>query len=295
MIYLKSKRFLAGVLLLAMLTVSLSGCGASLKVARVAAKFGTALKEQPITSATAEISLGITSKTQGIPASSRFRSVVRSQVNWEDGRSYSDIEAATNFTGEPLSDSLQCYSAGGENETVRYVHADSTDLWLRVEDQLGVMSLDPALILMLLDSVSQDTTIEEKENPAGGSSHYLLKLNFEPAEIQKLLEKTGLPIPEEILNLDLQNVKMPVELELEEKTYLPLRLKMEIKGIDQKVIESAADLIGKKHSVQGLDLEVEEISLLITNFGYEPQDIPMLPKGAAENALDAGKLKQMKK
>ena len=65
----------------------------------------------------------------------------------------------------------------------------------------------------------------------------------------------------------------------------------ESEGDFEKAVEylrekGLAAVFGKGEEVGSLNIAVEELSLLITNFGYETQDIPMLPMGAAENALD---------
>lgn len=41
------------------------------------------------------------------------------------------------------------------------------------------------------------------------------------------------------------------------------------------------------------DIQMGDITLLLTNFGYGPQDVPMLPMGTAETALDMKKIREM--
>ena len=272
----------------------LTGCGASLKTARVATKFGNALQAQPITSATAEINCSITTSTQGIPADTRFHTVVRSRSDWEVNRSYSDIESTVTDRGKNVSYTMQVYSTGESGEQVRYVHLDQMDTWIRLENQLRPADVDPKLILRLLDQVSGETDMEVSDNTMGGGIHYILRLSFTAEEIRSFAESAGINIPLEFQDCDLKDVTIPVELEIEDKTFLPIRLQIRLKGMNDSMVQALARTFAKGGDVKNLDIDMDEISLLITNFSYESQEIPMLPKGAAENALDMKKVKEIK-
>ena len=286
------KKIFSGAAAVLMLSALLTGCGASLKTARVAAKFGAALKEQPVTSATAEISCGLRTSGLGISAESKFRTVVRSRTDWESGRSYSDIESTVTVLGSDLTQNMQCYTSGETGELVRYIHLDGLDTWVRLENQRRAIDIDPSVILLLLDKVSEDTTMEVKENQSG-SIYYVLGLTFTAEDIREFMETAGMNIPEEFADCDLKGVTIPIELELEDKTFLPVSLKIHLQGINQDLIRAMARAFAKGKEIEGIDVEMDEISLLITNFGYGPQDIPMLPKGAAEYALDMEKVKEL--
>lgn len=276
-------------------SVLLTGCGASMKTAKVAAKFGTAIQQQPITSATAEINCEVRLKNQdgGEGLDSRFHTVVKSKSDWETSHSYSDIISTVTASDVSVTQNMQSYGSGESGEEVRYVHLDQFDTWVRLEDQKRVVDIDPAVILKLLEKVSEDTTLEVTENPASGNTHYVLGLSFTAQEIRDFAETAGFHISQEFADCDLNGVNIPIELELEDKTFLPIRLQVKIEGINTPFLTAMAKSFAKGKEIQGLNLEMKDISLLITNFGYGPQDIPMLPKGAAENALDMKKVKEI--
>ena len=291
---MKIKRILSAAGAVVILSAMLTGCCASLKTARVAGKFGSALKSQPVTSATAEINCRISVSSQSDTTESRFHTVVRSRANWDESRSYSEISSS--FTSRDLQheEQMQCYSNGESGKQVRYVHMDGLDTWVRLEDQIRLVDIDPGLILLLLDKVSKDTTLEQKESGTGGGESYLLKLTFAAEDIQQFAQTAGLNIPAEFLECDLKGVNIPLELEIEDKTFLPLSLKMELQGMNSSVVSALAKAFARGKDAEQADIEIQELSLLITNFQYETQDIPMLPKGAAENALDMKKVKEIR-
>ena len=290
---MKFKRFLPFLLVLVLISVIFTGCGASLKTARVAAKFGKVLKEQPVTSATAEFNCVVAASEASDSVPSRFHTIVRASADWEASRSYSEITTTVNVSGQEMTETMQCYASGESGMDVRYLHADGPDVWVRMANQKRAVDIDPALLLILLDKVSENTTLETIDNSAGGGVHHILRLCFDAGDIWDFAVKAGLTIPPEFEDCDFKDVKVPVELELEDKTYLPIRLQLSVEGINDSLLKALANAAAKGQQIQGLDLEIEEMSLLITNFGYGPQEIPMLPMGAAENALDMQKVKEI--
>ena len=288
------KRLLSGAAAILFLSGVLTGCGASLKTARVASKFGNALKEQPPTSATAEINCSITTSTQGIPADTRFHTVVRSRADWDTNKMYSDVESTVTDRGKDTVHTIQVYSSGDSGEQIRYAHVDRYETWVRLEKQIGFQDIKPSSILDFLDQVSEDTTMEITEDTLGGGIHYLLKLSFTGDQLRTFAETVGIVIPREYQICDLENVTVPVEVEIEDKTFLPIRFQAKLQGIDESLIHALACSFAKGNEARSTDITMDEITLLITNFGYDVQDIPLLPKGAAENALDMKVVREIK-
>ena len=293
---MRIKKVLSAAASALMVSLLLTGCGASIKTAKVAAKFGNALQQQPITSATAEINCDISIQDQsGIETlNTRFHTLVKSITDWEASRSYSDIVTAVAAGDMDVTQTMQSYASGESGEEVRYVHLDQFDTWVRLEDQKRAIDVEPAVILKLLEKVSEDITMETRESTVGGNTHYILGLSFTAQEIREFAETAGIHIPAEFSKCDLTGISVPVELELEDVTFLPIRLEIKIEGINHSFLQALAESFAKGKEIQNIDVEMTEISVLITNFGYGPQDIPMLPKGAAEKALDMKKVKEIK-
>ena len=195
--------------------------------------------------------------------------------------------------GSQIIQTMQCYGDLRDGDMARYVHVDNADLWLRLETQKRISDVDPRLIMGLLETVSQNTEMEIRENPGSGSTHYVLRLTFHGSDILEFAENADMRLSPEMKAVDLSGVTLPVEVELEDKTFLPVKVLIQLKGINRSLINVLADAFAKGNEVRGLNVEIGEISLLITHFGYEPQNVPMLPMGAAENALDMRKVKEI--
>ena len=292
---MKIKRLIsAGTVFLAF-SIFLGGCGASLKTARVAAKFGTAMKEQPITSATAEITCTVTTDEQGVPSDSRLRTVIKTNVDWDSLRTYSEVQTDLGLPGLQTQQSMQCYSHFDGKNAVRYLHLDTADLWLRMEAEKRLLDVDPDHIMELLNQVSDTTALESTENDISGNVHHIIRACFEAQNVMDFAVNSGLGIPDQLAEYDLSSVKIPVEVEIEDKTYLPVRIHAEIQGLTPGALNALFSAMGKEQVLLDSDSEVGNISLLITNFRYDAQNVPMLPIGAAENALDLNILRELVK
>ena len=280
--------------LLLMAALVLSGCTSSMKVAKAATKFGKAMLEQPVTGATAEISTGLRSDSFGIPADLRLRTVVHSAYDLEDGRAFSDIDSSISLQGVDIHQSGQCYSSLTRGEFTSYMHLDNPDLWCRLDHIPSLTALDRTLVLELMETVSEDAVLELRESGAGGE-YYTLSACFDGEDVLSFLRNTD-ALPENVLgNLSATGVRIPVEVDLEEKTFLPLRMQINVEGISGELSRKLSGLLSHYPELQDLDFEMGDISILITNFTYGEKTVAKLPMGAAENALDLGKLQALSK
>lgn len=289
---MKNKRSAALIVFFLVLSAILGGCNASMKTAGVATKFGEAMKQQPITSATAEVSCDVTANVSGEVTSSKFRTVVHSKTDWAQNRSYSDVETTMTLLDVDMIYNMQCYTSSESGEAVRYLHVDNMDTWFRLDNQKRIVDVDPALIMQLLEKVAQETTLETRENSASGSQQYVLSLCFQGQDLIDFARAANLTIPSELDQYDFGGVSVPVELVIEDKTFLPIRLLIQVKGVSSPGMSA---LIKSFAEAQGItaDIQMGDITLLLTNFGYGPQDVPMLPMGTAETALDMKKIREM--
>lgn len=283
--------------LAAMLCISLliAGCSSSRTVGRVAEKFGETVKNQPATSATAELTADVSVK--GAPSNVKFRTVLHGKVDWDARRGYSEAETSFSLPLLELSQNFQCYSSTEKGEALHYIHVDNPEVWLRADSRKSITELNTSALLTLLDSASESAEAELQENTAGGADHYLLKLSFTGKDLEKFLVGSGFQLPQWLKEQSLEGISVPVEVEIEDKTYLPLSILIEIQGIDGALSQALSQELMRDPLLQELDTELEigDISLLITNFSYEQQQIPKLPMGAAENALDLNKLRELQK
>lgn len=290
---MKNKRPAALIIFFLVLSTVLGGCSGSLKTAKVATKFEEALFQQPITSAIAEVSCDVTSSDADQLSTTKFRTVIHSRTNWSDNRSYSNIQTTMTQDGDDQVQNMQCYANGESGELVRYLYMDSMDTWFRLENQKRIIDVDPALVMGLLEKVAEETTMEIRENTASGSQHYVLRLCFQGQDLMDFAKASGFHLSPELEQCDLSGLTVPVELEIEDKTFLPIRLYIEVKGVSKPVMNAIEKSFAEVKGLTGSDTRMGDISLLLTGFGYGPQDIPMLPMGAAEKALDMKKIKEM--
>ena len=282
---MKTKKITSAAALLLALVLALSGCG-SLKTAHVAAKFGAALKRQPVTAATAEITGSVTAKALGIAAKSNFQVVAATKS--DGSKSYSDITASLSLLGADLAQTLQGYSVPDGEDTVRYFHIDGLNMWVRSREKNNAMDVDPSLVMLLVEKAAETSSIETRESSEGKT--YVLGLTFQAEDLRDLAVTAGAKLTEAFKACDLSGITLPLIIELDGKTYLPKRIELKIQGLNHAVLAAAGEAFG--HDLT--NVEVGDVTLVLSDFGYGPQTVPNLPEGAAEKAVDVSKLQPKK-
>lgn len=285
MIPLKSKKFASGAALLLALVLTLSGCG-SLKTAHVASKFGAAIKRQPVTAATAEITGNVIARALGIEAKSNFR--VEAATKSDGVKSYSDVKATINLLGIDLPQTLQAYAIPDGENTIRYFHVDGFNLWFYSLEKQNAWEVDPSLLMLLVEKAAETSSLETRDSDQ--EKTYVLSLTFRAEDLRELAVSAGAKLTQEFLDCDLSMITLPLTIELDGKTYLPKRMELKILGLNSAVLAAAGDAFG--HDLA--DVELGDVTLVISNFGYGPQTIPELPQEAAEKAVNVAKLQPKK-
>lgn len=282
---LKSKKFASGAALLLALVLTLSGCG-SLKTAHVASKFGAAIKRQPVTAATAEITGNIVARALGIEAKSNFR--VEAATKSDGVKSYSDVKATINLLGIDLPQTLQAYAVPDGENTIRYFHVDGFNLWFYTREKQNAWEVDPSLLMLLVEKAAETSSLETRESDQ--EKTYVLSLTFRAEDLRELAVSAGAKLTQEFLDCDLSMITLPLTIELDGKTYLPKRMELKILGLNSAVLAAAGDAFG--HDLA--DVELGDVTLVVSNFAYGPQTIPELPQEAAEKAVNVAKLQPKK-
>ena len=282
---LKSRTFASGAALLLALVLTLSGCG-SLKTAHVASRFGAAIKRQPVTSATAEITGSVTARALGIETKSNFR--VETATKSDGAKSYSDMKASINLLGIDLPQTLQAYAVPDGENTIRYFHVDGFNLWFYTLEKQNAWEVDPSLLMLLVEKAAESSSLETRESDQGKT--YVLGLTFRAEDLRDLAVSAGAKLTPAFRDCDLSMITLPLTIELDGKTYLPRRVELKLLGLNSAVLAAAGDAFG--HDLA--DVALGDVTLTVSNFGYGPQSIPELPQEAAEKAVNVAKLQPKK-
>ncbi len=65
-------------------------------------------------------------------------------------------------------------------------------------------------------------------------------------------------------------------------------MELKLLGLNSAVLAAAGEAFG--HDLA--DVELGDVTLVLTDFGYGPQTIPELPQGAADKAIDLARLQR---
>ena len=288
MIPLKKKKFISAAALLLALALVLCGCG-SMKSAWIAARFGSAIRKNPITAVGGSLRGEITGKTLGVDSGAALELEFETRMDPETGKSYSDLHSTVTVLGMRVPQHLEIYHLPGEAGADYYIHLVKPSLWARGKlstDQVRGLELDPALLMLIMERASDTAEILTAEEQ--GVRNHLLKLTFRPGDLQEFLTAAGVKLPGAAEELN--GVTIPVEVEINSQTSLPQRLRIQVLGLSGDGLRDLLKAAGME--LKGVEPESGSITLEITRFGFGPQSVPELPAEAVGSADQMDQLRE---
>ena len=279
---MRGKNWIAGILLLGLCTALLCGCG-SVKSAWTAARMGAALRDRPVTRAEGKLTAAVEGKNLGISSTAGLRMDFIMRGDPKTEKSYSELHTTVTMLGVDFPQDYQIYQQAVEEKTAWYVHLQEPDLWARTAvnwDSAMLYHLDPSVLLMLAGRASEQAQISRLEEK--GDPSYRLQMNFSGEEIRDLMTAAGIKLPPEFLKADVTRIRVPVELVISADTYLPRTMEIRVEGLEGGSLQSLLNPAGK-HKMAA-ELTSAGLTLKITGFGYEPQQLPQLPGEALAGA-----------
>ena len=278
MIPVKLKQWSLGLLAVALLAVTLTGCG-SVKSAWVAARFGAALKANPVTSVSGTVNGNALGKVLGLETESRLQLDFQAQLDPDTEKTCTDFRAGLDLWGSKLTQDFRIYSIPKDDSTQYYVHLDRPDLWARSStawDGALLWKLDPAMLLLLAEGGADSAQMTVSEE------YYDFNLTLRAGEILELISKVGAKLSPEFQNMDLQAITVPVELRVSRESFLPKNLKMQIQGLSGPLLKQILKAAGMEP--RGAEISGGTFELILHSFGYGPREVPTLPEEAAADS-----------
>lgn len=278
MIPVKLKKWIPVVLISLLLTAALTGCG-SVKAAWVAARFGAALKANPVTAVSGTVTGSAAGTVLGVGVNSQLQLDFTSRIQGDTEKTYTDLRAGLNLWGAKLYQDLELFSQPKDGKTEYYVHLEKPDLWAKSSttwDSTMLWKLDPAMLLLLAEGGADTAQMSASE------AYYDLKLTIGTGEILKILSEVGANLSPKINDLELDTIRIPVELRISRESFLPVSLRLELQGLSGPLLMEILKEAGMEKS--GVEITGGTLQLTLNSFAYGPQEIPPLPENAAAGA-----------
>lgn len=258
-------------MLLALL-FALTACG--LTPEKVLQKTEAAMAEQPLSGFHAAMEADVSVNVAGTVTEVKMSLGADILFSPETFSLYADVDIVYN----DVAQSMQLYHLMENGKSTLYVYDPANDLWSRSALDITPPAGTPEGTQQNgLDS-SLFTLTEDVALPDGTTAHQLsctidatMAEDYEEAAAE-LGKQFGMD------NLDLSQMRIPMNLFVDTETFLPVKAELSIEGLNETIAPILSTLLGA--SGEGIEFNMGDIKLSLTKLRFGEQTVPQLPKDA---------------
>lgn len=281
---------------------SLTGCKEKMTAEKLVKEMVAAMAETPMTQLSMDVELAASLGAQGMTLDIAAGLSGDARMSTAPYAVHMDMEMNVSLLGEELSETMEIYLLEEAGEMAAYIHMDSADQWVRESagmdvDELSAAAQNPNFDWLTAKTGDQLVLAEETVEVNGVETYMLtcvltwddavaamesmddaaLEEALGGADLDDLLAETGLD------DLDLSVVSCPVVYYVDTKTHLPLKMEMDVLGLDVLAADVVNGVMGALSAGEAeVELTVDVCRIVMDNIGYGPADIPALPPEAAD-------------
>ena len=202
-------------------------------------------------------------------------------------RLYGDItmDMAMDVMGQSMEQTLnsRTYMELADGKAVSYVYDETTGIWQKTE--VDVMdSVTAGMDYGFLKDMIPEITMDEEIQTLNGTEVYVLRMTITGAQMQNAMG--GAVDMESMLGqaglngeLDFSVMSVPTVMYVDAKTYLPVKMEMEIMGMGEVMKSMMGQMVGAMDGM-GLDISIPVCKVVYENIGFDPVEVPEVPAEA---------------
>lgn len=218
---------------------------------------------------------------------------MKEYVNADPLKGYMDGTVHMTMMGQNLESDMQIYMGEEDGSVNAYVYTGLNDDWsymnmdLDLEEYKQIIGQNTVTSLFAAGEGSS-FTLDEETTKLDKAETYVLRGSFMGEAVEELLSGAGISVfmgEENALDLSLEDLSVPMVCYVDTKTYLPVRIEMDIEGMDSMVEQMLEKELGQLEADMddlNVDISVGTCHVIMKNFSYDPQDIPEVPDEAKE-------------
>lgn len=272
------------------LTLALSACGSSMTAETLTGKMAAALADTPMTQATASMEFDMAMTIQGESTEMSMAMDMDLKTSADPYAAYTQTEVTVDVLGSETTETSQTYTLEENGSLVSYTHSDSGDTWLRQDMGMSLadMSAQSANYNWLTSKAPADLTLDKDTQKLDGHQVYVLSCTLTGTEMQEALQSmgslqdtlSGLGVGE----MDLTALSVPTTFYVDTKTFLPVRMELQIEGMGDVLSGMMNEMFGPT----GLQIEfdVGTVQAVYSSIGYDQVEVPGVPAEGLANAID---------
>ncbi len=273
-------------ILAAVLSVALlfAGCG-KMTPSKLAEKTTAALLSKPATSLKATFDLDISMGAMGLSTDLKMNGSANAKFSTDPLKTYTETELNMKMLGIDYSQVSQTYTRVEDGKYVSYTHENNYGKWERQEME-GIKLPSQSVVLEIFKKKSEsDFVLADKTQQLDGRDVYVLSFTITGEELRSVAENS-IELEKDLDNVDLSVVSVPVIFYIDKETFLPAKSEMEFVGMNDMISQILEKSLDTNLEQMKMDLKINTIKVVCTDFGYEPAEIPEVPQEALTSSID---------
>ena len=281
------------ILVLSLLILALAGCG-KMTTEKLALKMVEATGGKTMTQATTtmELVLDMTMGQGGMNMDLGMDVTCRMDMKMQADPylMYGEIsmDMAMEILGQTMEETVNTknYMELVDGKAVSYTYDESTGTWqsteVDVEEAMGYVK--EGMDYSFMKDMIPEIILEEETQTLNGTEVYVLRMTITGEQMQKAMG--GAVDMESMLGqaglegeLDFSALEVPAVIYVDAKTYLPVKMEMEIAGMGEMMQSMMGPMLGAAEGME-LDLDIPVCKVVYENIGFDPVEIPELPAEA---------------
>lgn len=259
-----------------------------------------------------EMDMEMKMTTMGMTITMNMDLDMQSQSKADFSESHINMSSAMKIMGQSEKTNLEMYGTMENGELVLYVYDETEDIWAKTTQQNfgDTMGLYVNMSQSFGDFPLESFSLAKKQETINGRKCYVLTQENDGAYYQEYMgdymgqivtQMTGTEGMDEasmaemealMENMDFSLLSGTTVLYVDEETFLPLEMSMEIKGMGElynslfgELMEEA--MVEMDEESGAFSIEVPTFTIAVKNMSYnEDVEIPAVPQEAIENAID---------
>ena len=246
------------------------------------------------TSVTMEMEMSM--ESEGVAMTMAMSSTADTMVSMEPYAAYTDTTMTIDMDGQQITETSQVYMLEEEGKLVNYTHADSLDMWQKLDTG---MSLDEIMVQYtgydwMKEKPENELALAEGTQMVGDREVYVMNCTLTGQEMQQALN--GMSNLEDMLAqsgleaLDYTALTVPTVYYIDAETYLPVQMDMTIEGMSEMMNSLMSGMLDQTEDGTDIDMSIDisDVKVIYTDISYDPVEVPAVPEEGVMIAEQAG-------